>query len=79
MRRLSVSDLVTALKALPGPDNPALPPALNELVFNILHSDRLLPQIVSDHTLDSDTRFRAFYGYLNVAIQVGDTPVLSGC
>ena len=58
--------MASQLEALPAADDPWFPPALNNLVFRSSHDVReLLNMIVCDDNRLLETRFKAFYGYLN--------------
>lgn len=55
------------LEELPPPDDPWFPPKLNDCIFRIANVRKLLDNIVCDDRRPLDTRFKAFYGYLNHA------------
>jgi tetratricopeptide (TPR) repeat protein len=58
--------LIRELEKLPEPNDPWLPPQLNNIVFNIPEAREILKEILPDKTVRLATRFKAYYGLLNI-------------
>jgi hypothetical protein len=52
--------LIRELEKLPGPNDPWLPPRLNNVVFNIPEAREILSEILPERTVKLETRFKAY-------------------